>query len=229
MFCTQCHSAFSWITGRIETKIIHNPHYFQYLREQANGGEIPRNPLDNPCADIMPEGEAFNGQMIHYIQAQLRNMPSFTIMGENENIKIFEEVFRIMQLCNHIVAYNLHNVPNINDNLDLRIQYMMNDLSLERYKQLLHSREKQHEKNHEFDMIFRTYVTVARDIILNFVNLPTKEDRIDKQQDVYNELMNLFKYINECFHKLIPVFNNCVWKITFTKSQRRYTIEKTNK
>jgi hypothetical protein len=231
MFCTQCHSAFSWITGRIETKIIHNPHYFQYLREQANGGEIPRNPLDNPCADIMPEGEAFNAQMIQYIQAQLRNMPSFKIMeNENENeVNIYAEINYIMQLCNHIVAYNLHNVPNINDNLDLRIQYMMNDLSLERYKQLLHSREKQYEKNHEFDMIFRTYVTVARDIILNFVNLSTREDKIDKQQDVYYELINLFEYINECFHKLIPVFNNCVWKITFIKSQRRYIIEKTNK
>jgi hypothetical protein len=52
MFCTQCHTAFSWKTGAIETKVIHNPHYYQYLRDQSANGEIPRNPLDNPCADI---------------------------------------------------------------------------------------------------------------------------------------------------------------------------------
>ena len=229
MFCTQCHSAFSWVTGRIETRIIHNPHYFQYLRDQANGGEIPRNPLDNPCADIMPEGEAFNVQMINYIQTNLRSMPTFTITNEENGnqtcIKINEEIQNIIQLCNHIVTYNFRNEPNINDNLDLRVQYMMNDLTLERYKQLLQSREKQYEKNHEFDMIFRTYVTAARDIILNFVNLSDKNEKIDKQNDVYYELMNLLNYINECFHKLIPVFNNYVWKIQ--KIRHRYVIEKT--
>ena len=44
MWCPDCHTAFSWTTGSIETKIIHNPHYFQFLRE--NKGHVPRNPND---------------------------------------------------------------------------------------------------------------------------------------------------------------------------------------
>ena len=32
MWCTSCHTAWNWNTGRIETKIIHNPHYFEYLK-----------------------------------------------------------------------------------------------------------------------------------------------------------------------------------------------------
>ena len=223
MFCTQCHTAFSWTTGRIETKIIHNPHYFQYLRDQANGGEIPRNPLDDPCADIMPDGEAFNGQMIHYIQSNLRSLPR---IDQPYNIRIYDVFQQIIQLCNHIVTNNYRNNPNMNDNLDLRIQYMMNSISIEKYKQLLQSREKQNEKNHEFDMIFRTYVTAARDIILNFVNLSDQNEKINKQLEVYHELINLMDYINECFRKLIPVFNNYVWKITKT-TNNRYVVEKT--
>ena len=228
MFCTQCHSAFSWASGRIETRIIHNPHYFQYLREQANGAEIPRNPLDNPCAEIMPDGEAFNGQMIHYIQTNLNSLPGFQLtntLDELYTVRISKEIQYIIQLCNHIVANNFINEPNMNDNLDLRVQYMMNEISIERYKQLLQSREKQYEKNHEFDMIFRTYVTAARDIILNFVNLPEMTDKKNKQIDIYNELQNLRNYINECFYKLIPVFNNYVWKISFYNNNR-YKVEK---
>ena len=233
MFCTQCHTAFSWVSGRIETHIIHNPHYFQYLREQANGEEIPRNPLDNPCAELMPDGVAFNNQMIHYIQSVLRNIPVFQ-KTENSNseidnpvttqISISKEIGSIIQLCNHIVANNYRELPNMNENLDLRIQYMMNDITTEKYKQLLQCREKQNEKNHEFDMIFRTYVTAARDIILNYINLE-RTDILNKQLNVYNELTNLRYYINECFRKLIPVFNNYVWKIETQRNH--YVVEKT--
>lgn len=223
MFCTQCHTAFSWVTGRIETRIIHNPHYFQYLRDQSNGEEIPRNPLDNPCAEIMPDGEAFNNQMIHYIQTNLRSIPIF-VSDEGYNKRISEEIQKVIQLCNHIVTNNYQDENRINDNLDLRIKFMMHELTDERYKQLLQSREKQNEKNHEFDMIFRTYVVAARDIILNFVNLPEKTDKIQKQKEVYNELENLRNYINDCFQKLIPVFNNYVWNIL--EYRDRFVVEK---
>ena len=32
MWCTQCHTAFSWKSGQIQTR-VHNPHYYQWLRE----------------------------------------------------------------------------------------------------------------------------------------------------------------------------------------------------
>ena len=36
MWCTECHTAFSWRTGNIETR-IHNPHYYEWQRDQNNG------------------------------------------------------------------------------------------------------------------------------------------------------------------------------------------------
>lgn len=51
MFCTECHVAFNWNTLRIETGIIHNPHYFEWRRQRRNNeaNEIERNPNDVLC------------------------------------------------------------------------------------------------------------------------------------------------------------------------------------
>ena len=46
MWCTMCHTAFSWRRGTIETR-IHNPHYYDWLRN--GGGNLPRNDGDYEC------------------------------------------------------------------------------------------------------------------------------------------------------------------------------------
>ena len=186
MFCTQCHTAFSWRTGEIETKVIHNPHYYQYLRDQSATGEIARNPLDNPCAEILPDGDAFTRDMMRYIDVKLRHLPVFCI--DDISYKIQNLIRNEMLICNHISVYHLNERPGVNTNLDLRIKYMMHIITEDGYKQQLQIREKKEEKAREFEMIFRTYVTAARDIILNFVNISELSDQIQQQSIVYTEL-----------------------------------------
>jgi hypothetical protein len=223
MFCTQCHTAFSWRTGAIETRVIHNPHYYQYLRDQSATGEIPRNPLDNPCGDILPDGHAFTPDMMRYIDVKLRKLPVFFIDGIA--YKTQDIIRNEMLICNHISAYHLNERPGVNTNLDLRIKYMMHIITEDVYKQQLQIREKKEEKTREFEMIFRTYVTAARDIILNFVNLAEMSEQIMQQQTVYTELENLRRYINGSFEQLIPIFNNTVWR--FVKASYRIDLIRT--
>lgn len=54
MWCIQCHTAFSWRTGRIEDH-VHNPHYYEWLRRTSANGEIPRNPGDVPQNGQCPQ------------------------------------------------------------------------------------------------------------------------------------------------------------------------------
>ena len=58
MYCTQCQTAFSWRTGKIETGTIHNPHYYEFQRKM-NGGVAPRVAGDNPCGGL-PNYYTFN-------------------------------------------------------------------------------------------------------------------------------------------------------------------------
>lgn len=50
MWCTTCHTAFSWKTGVIETGVVHNPHYYAALQE--GGGMVPRAPGDVVCGGL---------------------------------------------------------------------------------------------------------------------------------------------------------------------------------
>jgi len=38
MWCTRCHTCFSWTTGQKEHGRIHNPHYFEHMFQQNEGG-----------------------------------------------------------------------------------------------------------------------------------------------------------------------------------------------
>lgn len=52
MWCPECKTAFSWSKGTVEKGVIHNPHYYQWMRE--HGGGMPRNPQDhnNDCGNL---------------------------------------------------------------------------------------------------------------------------------------------------------------------------------
>ena len=53
IWCTQCHTAFDWKSGQLTTGVVHNPHYFEWMRNQGEGA--PREHVDENCGDNEPE------------------------------------------------------------------------------------------------------------------------------------------------------------------------------
>lgn len=54
MWCTVCHTCFSWRTGNILNGPVHNPHFYEYMRQHggAAGDQLRRNVGDIPCGGM---------------------------------------------------------------------------------------------------------------------------------------------------------------------------------
>lgn len=198
MFCTQCHIAFDWNSGRIESGTIHNPHYYQWLR---SNGQLERNPGEIVCGR-----EIDNNFIINLINVGHRK--------NLENLNWWSTILTISREITHIQHVELPRIrPNIiRDNIDLRIRYLRNQITEEQFKSALQKREKSNEKKRELSNILGMYATSATEIIYRlFENLNLKENFEHK---IYiKELKNLMKYANECLENVSKVYNCKVYKI----------------
>ena len=190
MWCTSCHTAFSWKTG-LEDKgaVIHNPHYYQYMRE-VNNGVVPRNPGDNPCEmDRRMYGQFYHqveSTIINHLFKNATNIHNYsdnseTIDDNNLKILISRNIEDIYEFCikaeeikNIIRVFNHYNweFTNINreitrntDHRNLRIDYILKKIDKTDFENLLIVRDSKRKKDIEIANILQLIDTVGHDII----------------------------------------------------------------
>ena len=199
MWCTQCKTPFSWKTGKIETGTVHNPHYYQWQRSQ-NDGVAPRVPGDVPNQEcnILP---------------RLRNLENRLALYFND-INEINIIFLVHRIVNHIREVELHRYPNnpvnIEDNSDLRVAYLLNELSDDKWKSELKKREKKREKNHEIHLVYNMAFLTLTDIIQSIYRSNTKE----QINNIMKQLEPLREYINKNLLNIHNRFQNKVQYIT---------------
>jgi len=144
MWCIQCHVAFSWKTGIVDNRRIHNPHYFEYLR--ANPHLENRDPQEeyDECEQIW----------------HLRSYPRH-VRNNNRFSRMFE-------FLSHQVNYVLPNYRDKmirGDHLDLRVPHLRNRITESGFKDMLVQRERTEYKTQRLIDIFQTVEIISRNLL----------------------------------------------------------------
>ena len=201
MFCTLCHTAFSWRTGHVQTQ-IHNPHYYEWMRR--TGGNVERDPNEVIC-----------GREINHLFTR-RIVSNMTANGYSRSV-----IDGVSMLCQRLVHIRYQDLPRFHvdhvlNNQDLRVLYLRNLINEADLKTKLQRGEKKNEKKREAYNVVTMVSNAVTDILYRFddrvssLGLYTNMSSEEKTglQDILNEVNAIVDYANECFLEMSVTYNS---------------------
>jgi hypothetical protein len=175
MFCVQCRTAFSWRTGVVVRGTIHNPHYFEMLRNESTTGEIPRQPGDAP-ADA-PAGACGGdptdpGAWTTSLHRELRAYG--VVQGDFYN--------DMMRMQRHACHLHRSTIPDLRrhptDFADLRMHFLLDSFDEPTFKRKLLLRERAIEKHATLVACYSAKVQAITDVVGAFVQRTLPIERL---------------------------------------------------
>lgn len=197
MWCVSCHTAFSWRTGQVATGIVHNPHYYEFQR-RMNNGTAPRNVGDIPCGGLL--------DWAILRRAILPPGASGRYPGWVSTLELAHR--RINHVQNIDMPHLAAAAVNINDNIDLRISYLLKEIDDDTMKTTLQAREKKREKELETRRIYETLTGAATDIFRRIFTVAEQKGPVEENfRPLLVELDKLREFINEALDVLRRRYN----------------------
>ena len=147
MFCTSCNTSFSWTTGEIETTLFHNPHYYEWLAQNANGAEMNTAQRENLACGEIPDPYAFTRLVQHLELARY-------------HVAMHRELIHIREVVLPEFADN-----KVHDNFDLRVCYMLNKFDEQTWALKLMNREKKRMKVRAYRELMETSLVIVTDLL----------------------------------------------------------------
>ena len=204
MFCTICNTGFSWRTGQIENRVIHNPHYFEWIRRNNNNNNtiVPEN---NVCDN---HREILNGTILNLNSLFLQKRIAFP----EKTIEINDTNKILLSVCRNIIHLRRVVIPNYIDNSEsenreLRIKYMRNYIDEDKFKSLIQKNNKKNEKKRELNNIFQMVHDSIRDYIFQFIS-DLRSEHWNYDLSIVKNIEAILSYANECLLDISEIYDS---------------------
>lgn len=227
MFCTQCHISYDWKTGeQVRNGPLHNPHYYEWLRT-STGREPPREQGDvPPCgaaggAGRLPEPWTLSRhlQMCGFVTGRVANPAAAT-----NPVRHLDQngawLLDMMRQANHLLYVEIpryrrtqnqgrnQNNARPQDNEDLRVKYLMNELTEEKFKTMLVAREKRRERDTEVYQVLDMYIQATSDMFARILAVEAGPVARQLVLDIKQEMERLTDYTEQSLEKVRTRFKS---------------------
>lgn len=198
IWCTSCHVAFDWNTGKVDNGTIHNPHFFEWQRtggnvriEQANiegngcgnGANIRGRVWVNYRTNIISYLEKWQQNFRHYeIDIYNTNNNTDTEFYKNNKDTFLKKLREIRQLLNgfnkltriiehiaNVIAFEARaKIDNLDNHNMMRILYILKRVTPEDFADTIYKNSIQKKKLIDKYHIYELIITVGRELFNTF-------------------------------------------------------------
>lgn len=203
MWCPHDNTAFSWKTGAIDTGIVHNPHFYQAQRNQANGAAPPRNPGDVLCGGLI-QYNTLRHNILHRLD---RRIP--------EHKSLYDKILTLHQSVGHITHAMLDTartkVRELSNNEPTRVLYILGDKTKKELADIVSRNDRLRMKWTELLHIYELMSVVGIETFANIVTIDAPAEKTYYYIDV--SIIEIIKYIEQ-YHNVRKLCNKQLQRIS---------------
>ena len=221
MWCTGCHTAFDWNTGKkVQGDRLHNPHWLEYQRSQNPSGQAQRAPGDVPCGGLVPMREI----------RILRDTLPKDVKGQALGKMVQEQLYRLVaDITNNQVRVLRRQCQVVCDFEKQRVEYIVGEKTKEELAKFIYRSHRSLQKCTELVHIFELLGAVGIDMFNRLTVglghhiriVPTElQAKVEKEIREYDALRihcnGLFAIISNTYNQTVPQIDES-WQIVSKK------------
>ena len=227
MWCVECHATWDWRTGNLVNGVIHNPHYYQWARNNSANGEIPRQPGDlgglqqNPCENLN-----LNWNFLKNLNfCEPSNVPGENTIVVNNVLKSrhmrneYIDCTKIDTFANFtrlIIHYRQEEIPTFQRRLNInndneRVKYILGDHTDYSFKELIYREDEQRKRIVDEVQIIEMFQHCATDIIRKMIpfNRPNALSAATLTEVTPDMLAEFKQAVDVIYNELVALINYC--------------------